>query len=249
MRSGVWPGQSSRILRHRPAGDASRRTAARAAGRGSASHDLQGLVDHRRAVALHDVAGHVGVADVEVRLEDDDHLLDRRLGRRRAFSPRPRQVAWRIAANSRTAPISVVVVRVIRLLLSSRCGRNLQGGTRRRAIWWDFANRLEPPPQSHQRPGLVVPLCDFSLAWRLAKSILASCVRNGHDARRITPPRWCNPSSQTLIGRRVVNKRLAENSRLGHNTGVKFCTGSAANSWPVRDVHCDRDAGRGPESS
>ena len=44
-------------------------------------HDLQRLVNHRGAVTLDDVAGHVGVADVKVGFEHDDDLPQgRRVG-------------------------------------------------------------------------------------------------------------------------------------------------------------------------
>ena len=52
-------------------------------------HHLEGVIDHRGAVTLDDVASHIGVADVEVRLEYDDDLLDLRgrgLGGERGFA-------------------------------------------------------------------------------------------------------------------------------------------------------------------
>ncbi len=38
--------------------------------------DLQRLIDHRRAITFHNVLRHVGVANVEVRLEDQDDLVE-----------------------------------------------------------------------------------------------------------------------------------------------------------------------------
>jgi hypothetical protein len=61
-------------LRHRPAGQGpgellvARQTAALV-------DQLEGLVGHRRSIAVHHAAGQVRKADVEVRLGNDDHLF------------------------------------------------------------------------------------------------------------------------------------------------------------------------------
>ena len=61
-------------LMHGPAGDRPHELILRRQFARGVAH-VQGLVDHRSAVPLDDLAGQPGVADVEMRLEDDDHLL------------------------------------------------------------------------------------------------------------------------------------------------------------------------------
>ena len=66
-------------LRHRPAGQGPgellvRRQAA------ALVDQLQGLVGHRSPVAVHDAAGKVREADIEMRLGNDDHFLQLRPG-------------------------------------------------------------------------------------------------------------------------------------------------------------------------
>ena len=65
-------------------------------------HDLECVVDHRGAIALHHVAGHVGVTDIEVGLEHHDHLAQRSRNSFTRLQPVEKQHQRREQADGRT---------------------------------------------------------------------------------------------------------------------------------------------------
>ena len=99
-RSGVWPGQRIWAIGQPAKGPG--RTAGPAADRRLWFNQFEGLVGHRRSIAVHHAAGQVRIADVEMRFRDDDHSLQA-WARRRANGLRAHAgiAAWRNNVQNR----------------------------------------------------------------------------------------------------------------------------------------------------